>query len=850
MSESYVVIAKLSAEDKGFTAAMKRATGSTETLGSKLKSGLGFGVFMGIGNAAVSAVTRGFTGMISEMSSSSAAWQTFEGNMKNFGKASQIPKVKKELQTFAQQTIYSSSDMASTYAQLAAVGTKNTDKLVMGFGGLASAAENPQQAMKTLSQQATQMAAKPTVQWMDFKLMLEQTPAGISGVAKAMGKTSSQLIQDVQAGKVKTDDFFKAITRVGTSDAWAKQARQYKTVGQAMDGLKETMGNKLLPIFNAVSQIMISDISKITDASGKLNTQKIGSWITDHADGIRKGAKALGIFVVALGGMKIVNSVSGTFGTFVGNIKSLASPKLLGRLIPNLTATAGGEAAVGTASKTSAKDIMAAGVAFMALGAGVALVCAGFYLLANAAIKVAAAGPAAALVMLGMVAAIIVLTKAVSTLGPQFIASAVGFAIFGAGLLICAAAMYVMASAATMLAASGGAGIACLLIMTVAIAALIMVVSLMGPALIVGAVGLILFGAGLLLCAVAGLICATAFQMIAAAMPTVAQYGMLCAASMLAIGGAMLIFSAMALVAFGACFVLGAGLLVLGGGAIVAMAGMLMFGMAMIIGAAGTLLMAASLKLVNTTMKSIAGNAKRAEGSLKSMRSSIGIVNSGLSALGSVARSALSRLISSFNNAAAKARSAGTRAGTGFSTGLKGGLSKAPGIASTEVNSTVSKLRAGYSRAHSAGSYISKGFALGMRSELSTVESAADKLADAADKAVRAKAKIGSPSRIAKREGHFWGGGLALGLLDMVGAVKTAGIRLVDAASFAQPQLAYAGNFGSELSGDYEYFNSAKYTIEVPLNIDGKEAGRVIAPYTEAELNKRQTRANRKKGIR
>lgn len=42
--------------------------------------------------------------------------------------------------------------------------------------------------MKTLSEQATQMAAKPKVQWQDFKLMLEQTPAGISAVAKTMGK--------------------------------------------------------------------------------------------------------------------------------------------------------------------------------------------------------------------------------------------------------------------------------------------------------------------------------------------------------------------------------------------------------------------------------------------------------------------------------------------------------------------------------------------------------------------------------------------------------------------------------------------------------------------------------------
>ena len=39
-------------------------------------------------------------------------------------------------------------------------------------------------------------------------------------------------------------------------------------------------------------------------------------------------------------------------------------------------------------------------------------------------------------------------------------------------------------------------------------------------------------------------------------------------------------------------------------------------------------------------------------------------------------------------------------------------------------------------------------------------------------------------------------------------------------------------------------------TVEVPVVMDGKEVARVTAPYTEAELNKRQTRANRKKGVR
>ena len=219
----------------------------------------------------------GIRSMLGELNEASTSWQTFEGNMHQLGASdTQIAKAKAEMQQFAQQTIYSASDMSSTYAQLAAVGTKNTAQLVKGFGGLASAADNPQQAMKTLSEQATQMAAKPKVQWQDFKLMLEQTPAGISAVAKTMGESTTQLIKDIQDGKVKTQDFLNAVAKTGTNANFSKMATQYKTVGQAMDGLKETLANKLQPAFDKVGKIGIKAVEGITDRLGNINGEKLG----------------------------------------------------------------------------------------------------------------------------------------------------------------------------------------------------------------------------------------------------------------------------------------------------------------------------------------------------------------------------------------------------------------------------------------------------------------------------------------------------------------------------------------------------------------------------------------------
>ena len=305
MAQSFSVKAVLQAIDENFTSTTNKAMQMMNKLGatsdsvsnkvakggntttSTFKSVASAIGVMSLGTTALGAISNGISDVYKGLSETSATWQTFNGNMAYIGKSSgEISKVRGELTKFAQQTIYSASDMASTYSQLAAVGTKNTTKLVKGFGGLAAASENPQQAMKTLSEQATQMAAKPMVQWQDFRLMLEQTPAGIAAVAKTMGMSTSELIKNVQDGKVKTEDFFNAIAKAGTNANFSKMATQYKTVGQAMDGLKETATNTLLPTFDKIGSYGIKAISGIINYLDGINPQALAQSIGSAVDSV------------------------------------------------------------------------------------------------------------------------------------------------------------------------------------------------------------------------------------------------------------------------------------------------------------------------------------------------------------------------------------------------------------------------------------------------------------------------------------------------------------------------------------------------------------------------------------
>ena len=921
MAESFSVKAILSAQDRGFTSAFKSAMGTVSNLKSTLTSGIGFGIMAGIGQKAFGAVTSSIGGMVSELNSSSAAWKTFNGNMSMVGKgADEIASVKKELQEFAEDTIYSASDMASTYAQLSAVGIKSTNKLVKGFGGLAAAAENPKQAMKTLSQQATQMAAKPTVAWADFKLMIEQTPAGISAVAKEMGMTTTELVQNVQDGKIATEDFFDAIAKVGTNDAFTKLATEYKTVDQAMDGLTETVSNKLAPSFDVLSGRAIKsldgiinkigdldgdaiagkltgfldkasgywnvlktealevktafgdafsaigeDLGKITGAFGSTESissfagvmdsasgalQTFAGFLEEHSEVIAKVIPQIPKLVVAYKGFKIAKSVAPFVGAFTSAIAGLAGAGI-SAIAGKLLGISKGQREVGVSSRESMKSTMESAKAFMMLGAGVALISGGFFLLAQGAKAVAESGPLAVAVLVGMVAAIVGLLIVAKMVAPTLSAGAAGFVAFGAAVVLAAAGIAVLTVSAISLANAGPLAIAVMFGLIVAIGGLMIVAAAVAPVLTAGAVGLVAFGAAAVLVGAAVLLASAGLALVASVLPIVAEYGLQASVAIGALGAAMTVFGAGTIVAGAGCTVLAVGLLAVGVAVLGVTVGVVAFGVAMTAACVGVLAMAAALLAVNSSMKSIAKNAKTAQKSIESMKDSVSIVNDGLDALGNKAKSAVKSIVSAFDNGAGKARNSGQKLGDSAKEGVQNGLQPTQAVATKTVSAVLSSLASGASGAYSSGYNIGLGFANGMSATLGYIRSVAAQMAAAADAAVRAKAKIHSPSRVFAGLGAYVGEGFALGIESMSRKVAEATQNIVEIPTLSTDmRMRASGALDSELSGDYSYNRNTTYTIVVPVEYNGREAARVTAEFTQKELESRESMKMRLKGER
>lgn len=586
---------------------------------------------------------------------------------------------------------------------------------------------------------------------------------------------------------------------------------------------------------------------KAVGAAGKETSGTIiQSAVTFVALGAGIALIAAGLAVMALAAVQVAQAGPGAAAVLLGMVVALGALLLVAKSVaPAMTAGAAG---------------------FVAFGAAVLLAGSGIAVLSLAAISLANAGPVAIGAMVGMVAAVALLAAGAAVLGPALTVGAVGFIAFGAaivlvatGALIASAALAIVAAVLPTVSQYGAQG-------AVAIAQLGAGLLAFGAGAAVAGAGAVVLGAGLTIVA-AGLALVGAAVLVAAAGVLVLAAGAAVLGASLVVAGAglTLMGAAFPLVAAGAmssatglAALLGAGtaasavFVVLAGSSGAAAVTIGVFAASMITGAAGTAVMVVALKAVNSSMKSIAKNAKSAEKSLTSMRSSVNVVNSGLDALGNKAKSAINALISQFSRGESKAKTSGIAVGNNYNSGVMAGMTAAVNTANVMSNMAVVAMRSASGGAYSSGVYIGAGLARGLNSQVGPVRAAAAQLAAAAEAAIRAKAKIHSPSKVSDKLGGYYGIGFGNGILDKVKYVKKAVMHLIDIPTMvAAPEIGVNLRNGSEdLEETYNYTRNARYTLYVPVEVDGRQIAKATATYTKEEIEKQQKRDLRKKGNR
>lgn len=217
--------------------------------------------------------------------------------------------------------------------------------------------------------------------------------------------------------------------------------------------------------------------------------------------------------------------------------------------------------------------------------------------------------------------------------------------------------------------------------------------------------------------------------------------------------------------------------------------------------------------------------------------SAIGMVGTTFASTSAMVTSSLNSITSGMSAAEAKASTSGTAMGTKFTLGLKGSMSKSVSVVRSSCNNIISAFNACQSRAQYCGQMIGQGLANGLRASEGSVRAAAASLASAADAAIQAKAKIGSPSKVTKKDGMWIGKGLVLGLESMYSDVKRASEDLLYFPMMNAPKMAFGG-IVSDLNSEYDYTNNAELTIETPLYINDREFARATYRANQNEFDK------------
>lgn len=612
-----------------------------------------------------------------------------------------------------------------------------------------------------------------------------------------------------------------------------------KTVGPAVGAIFGTIGKAIWEIVS--DSHTMSDVKTVLDGIS-FAAKSASKFITEHKDAVKETVGVIMGLVIVFKALKVAMAIQGVVSGLIGVFTPMAS---------SMTT-------VGSAATAASGNMLQSAVAFLAIGSAIAIAAAGFYLLAQASIQLANAGPGAVATMVLMVALIAGLAVGASVLAPALTAGAAGLVAFGvavllvgAGALLAATALTLVAGVLPQIVAYGTSG-------AVSIAALGASLIVFGAGAAIAGAGAIVLGAGLVVVGAGAVVAAAGIALMGAGVLVLGAGVLVLAAGLTACAAPLTMIGASGMTAATALAAMAAASLLMAAGSIALIAGLaaagvgiVAFAAAGVAASAGFLALSASLGGVKKKMASIADSTSTVSSSFGKMKSSLKSIPSAFKQIESAAKSTQSGYTASLTAMSTASSTAGQQMGSKLASSFSASSAMIVATARSMANNAGNAMRSGYSSAVAAGRYIGQGLAIGLLSSYGQVASAAARLAAAADKAIRAKAKIGSPSRVAIKTFSWIGKGAAIGLEKMQGKVAKASADLFNIPSLYEPDFAFAGGgMSSSMSLDesLEYSRNINCTITVPLDINGRQFAKATATYTQDELNRLDKRNMRKRG--
>ncbi|WP_085679756.1 tape measure protein [Limosilactobacillus reuteri] len=259
-----------------------------------------------IGNLAANSLTT-LTGYISDTAhealSASDAINKFKSTMKLGGWGEkEIAASAKEVQKYANDTVYELGDVSNTAAQLASNGIKNYMQLTEAAGNLNAQAGGTAETFKSVAMVMTQTAGEGKLTAENWNQLIDAIP-GASGVLQEQMKKNGVYtgnFRDAMAkGKISADDLNKAMLQLGSNKGAVEAAKSTSTFEGAFGNLKAQVVTGIQEMIDKLGKKKMTDIiNTITDSVLHLTNfiLKLFEVISEH----RKIAVSLGAVLTAV----------------------------------------------------------------------------------------------------------------------------------------------------------------------------------------------------------------------------------------------------------------------------------------------------------------------------------------------------------------------------------------------------------------------------------------------------------------------------------------------------------------------------------------------------------------------
>lgn len=177
-------------------------------------------------------------------------------------------------QTYADQTVYSISDIRNVTAQLAANGVQGFDKLAEAAGNLNAVAGGNAETFSSVGMVLTQTAGVGKLTTENWNQLADAIPGASGKLQEAMlknGAYTGNFRDAMEKGEISADEFNQAIMDLGMTDAAKEAATSTSTIEGAMGNLEASVVGVGTTILDQFKGPLTSGISMLAQGISGLS---------------------------------------------------------------------------------------------------------------------------------------------------------------------------------------------------------------------------------------------------------------------------------------------------------------------------------------------------------------------------------------------------------------------------------------------------------------------------------------------------------------------------------------------------------------------------------------------------